>query len=276
MRDSMQNLFSLSGRLVGSKGPGLESEKEVFASGHASLDAYLDGGFQRGQLHEIFAKTAEDNGSATNFAAMVALCGLEQDKGILWLRTIGAMRKGGRFHPAGLVELGGDPGALFMAVAPDDKALLQSASDALRCDAFGVVIVECWGSPSILDLTACRRLTLAAGRSGVTAIMLRLDAREQHSTASTRWSVGTATSTPLTANAPGHPTFDLSLLRRRAGPSDKSWLVEWDRDERSFRRCVQAQDDTGSAQPEASVSRGVVPFFSVGQVAAKSKARLSA
>ena len=247
----------------------------AFPSGHAPLDAYLDGGFQRGKLHEVFGGAVEDNGSTAGFAAMLALRGLQPDRSILWLRTIAAVRKGGRFNPAGFAELGGDPSLLFMAVAPDETALLRSAADALRCDGFGVVVVECWGSPAILDLTATRRLTLAADRSGVTAVMLRLDAREQPSTAHTRWSVRPALATPLEARAPGHPTFELTLLRRRAGPAGKSWMVEWDRDGQTFR---QPSAPRQPARPyEATPLRSaVVPVSGVGQAAARNRAKLIA
>lgn len=236
MLDSAESLSALRELSVTKWSSFENSCHGVFSSGHASLDAYLDGGFQRGQLHEIFADAAEDNGSASGFAAMLALRGLHPGKGILWLRTFSGIRKGGRFNPCGFAELGGDPSALVMAVAADDTTLLRSASDALRCDGFGVVVIECWGSPAILDLTASRRLTLAADRSGATAVMLRLDAREQPSTANTRWSVRSAPSAQLEANAPGYPTLDLTLLRRRAGPSGKRWKVEWDRDRQTFRQ----------------------------------------
>ena len=280
MRDSAKTLSALRERLAEDWSPTAPREDRVFTSGHASLDAYLDGGFQRGQLHEVFANSIEDNGSATGFAAMLAMRGLMCTKSVLWLRTLAAVRKGGRFNPTGFAELGGNPSNLFMAVAEDDTALLRSASDALRCDGFGVVVIECWGSPAILDLTASRRLTLSADRSGVTALMLRLDAHEQPSTASTRWAVQSAPSNPLEANAPGHPMLDLTLLRRRAGPSGKNWLVEWDRDRQTFRKpsSTSLADTRPAARPfeSASIPRTVVPFFGVGQAAARERIKLIA
>ncbi len=274
MRDSGPDLSALRGRLAENRLPGRSPEQEVFTSGHASLDAYLDGGFQRGQLHEVFADTAEDNGSTIGFAAMLAQRGLQAGKSILWLRTLGAIRKGGRFNPAGFAELGCDPSTLLMAVAPDETALLRSAVDALRGGGFGVVVIECWGSPAILDLTASRRLTLAADRSGVAAVMLRLDAFEQPSTACTRWSVQSALSNPLEADAPGYPTLELTLLRRRAGPAGKSWLVEWDRDHQSFREPSRTGRNT--KRRSAPLSGAVVPVFGVGQAAAYEQIKLIA
>lgn len=257
MHDSVQILSALREQLAQGCSGGGVSKHQRFASGYASLDAYLTGGFRRGQLHEIFAAEGEDHGSAAGFAAILALRASQPGKSILWLRTLGAVRKGGRFNPTGFAELGGDPAALLMAIARDENMLLRCAADALRCDRFGAVVVECWGSPVIFDLTASRRLTLAANGSGVTAVILRFDAREQPSTASTRWAVRSAPATPLEANAPGHPTFDLTLLRQRGGSADKSWRVEWDRDSKVFR---------APSRPfqSAQLPRAVVPVLSFG------------
>ncbi len=273
MSDSAQDRSRFRERLAEAWPPDRRSCHGVFTSGHAALDAYLDGGFDRGQLHEVFADSTEDNGCATAFAAMLALRGLQPGKSILWLRTISATRKGGRFNPAGFAELGGDPSALLMAVAPDETALFRSAVDALRCSGFGMVVIECWGSPAILDLTASRRLTLAADRSGVVAILLRLDAREQPSTASTRWTVQSALSTPLEANAPGHPVLDLTLLRRRVGPSGKSWQLEWDRDGQTFRQPGGAKP-TVLPRAATPLSRPVVPLSGIRQAAAGKRIEL--
>lgn len=251
MRDSIQSLSTIRERIAGDWQSRRAAAWDTALSGHAALDSYLDGGLRRGQLHEIFANSADDNGSAAGFAAMLALCATQPRKRTLWLRTLDAPRRGGRFNSAGLAELGGDPAALLMAVAPDDTVLLRSAADALRCSGFGAVIIECWGSPAILDLTASRRLTLAAGQAGVTAFMLRLGAREQPSTAETRWSVQSAPSTPLEANAPGHPVLDVTLLRQRSGPAGKSWRMEWNRDQRCFQEPARnaANGNDHSAAP---------------------------
>ena len=95
---------------------------------------------------------------------------------MLWLRTDEAERRGGRLYAPGLAELGGDPDALSSAQAPDPVALLRGAADAARCAGLPALIVECWGKCSALDLTASRRLALAAERTGTTVIMLRADA----------------------------------------------------------------------------------------------------
>ena len=206
-----------------------------FATGHPVLDAALGGGLAEGRLHELFAASPEDAASAAGFAAMLALRALEPGKALLWLRTDNAERRSGGFHAPGFAELGGNPDAMLLALAPDEVTLLRCAADAARCAGLAVVVAECWGSPPALDLTASRRLTLAAEKSGVTLLLLRVDAEAAPSAAETRWQVSAAPSQALEANAPGPVAMDIELLRRRAGPAGMRWRVEWDRDQCSFR-----------------------------------------
>jgi len=189
----------------------------------------------RGRLHEVCASDAGDATSAIAFAAMLALQASEGRRTMLWLRTDEAERRSGRFHAPGFAELGLDPAALVLGIAPDDVSLLRGAVDAARCAGLGAIIVECWRNPRALDLTASRRLVLAAERSGVTLLLLRIEATPSPSAADTRWGVRASPSVALAAGAPGHPVFEVELLRRRAGPAGGVWRMEWSRDEQLFR-----------------------------------------
>jgi protein ImuA len=234
MRESVDHLAMLRRELALIAGGERPSEAGRFATGHEGLDAALGGGLARGRVHELFAAEMDDVASATGFAAMLALRATE-GKPILWLKSDEAERRGGRFHAPGFAELGGDPDTLVLGLAPDGKALLRGAVDATRCSGLGAVIVECWGKCPKLDLTASRRLSLAAEQSGVTLLMLRLQAEPSPSATDTRWAVSAAPSRVLEANAPGLPMFEIELLRRRAGPSGMRWRLEWDRDQLAFR-----------------------------------------
>ncbi len=205
--------------------------------GIASLDAALGGGLAQGRVHEVYAAESDDAASAAGFAAGVAVCLGTADPGrsVLWLRDQRAARVGGVMQAPGWAELGGAPGRGLVGVMPDAMALLRAAVDALRCAALGGVIVECWGAMRELDLTASRRLALAAEKSGVPLLLLRPDAAPVPSAAQTRWQVAAAPSCTLPGNAPGMPTFDVTLLRQRSGPCGLSWRLEWDRDRRLFR-----------------------------------------
>ena len=234
MRESVDHLVMLKRNLASIAGGKLLSGDRRIATGHVALDEALGGGFARGRVHELFAPSGDDSASATGLAAMLALRTVGRHFPIFWLRTDEAERFGGRLHGHGLVELGGDPDSLVLGVAPDNKALLKAAADAARCPGLSALIVECHGQCPALDLTASRRLALAAEQSGVTLFLLRLKAQPVPSAADTRWMVGSAPSQLLEAGAPGPPMFEIVLLRRRAGPAGMRWRLEWHRDRLVF------------------------------------------
>lgn len=203
----------------------------------ATGDEALDRALLRGRLHEIFAPDSGDAPSAVGFAAMLALCLRADmpDAPLLWLRGGNAARQGGGLYAPGLVELGADPGRLLLAEAPDPLALLRCANDAARCAGLAGVVIESWGKMPACDLTASRRLALAARANGVTLLMLRLGAEPMPSAAETRWRIAAVPSQALEADAPGAPAFEIELLRWRSGPAGLSRHMEWNRDARSFR-----------------------------------------
>jgi protein ImuA len=207
----------------------------VFATGHGPLDTGLGGGLARGCLHECFACETADYASATAFALLLALlASVEGERPLFWLRTDGAHRRSGHVYGPGLADLGIDPSRLTLIVLPDEAMLLRAAADCLRSPVLAAVVIECWGNPAALDLTASRRLTLAAEQGGSAGILLRLDARPMPSAADTRWSIASAPSVPLAPDAPGHSAFDISLLRQRAGRDGLAWRLEWNRDRHCF------------------------------------------
>jgi protein ImuA len=231
MGESREYLRELSGIAAG-----LQRETaSLFALGHAGIDALFGGGLARGRLHEVVVAEAEEASSGAGFAAMLALRAGGAGSSILWLRTEAAERRSGGLYAPGLLELGVDPDALLLGVVPDDVALLRSAADAARCSGLGALVIESWGNPRALDLTASRRLVLAAERSGVTLLLLRIAAEPAPNAADTRWAVRAAPSLALEANAPGAVMLEIELLRRRSGPAGMRWRVEWDRDEQAFR-----------------------------------------
>jgi len=206
--------------------------------GLARIDRTLGGGLARGRLHEVFAREDRDSASALGFAVMLALCLTareDAERPLLWLREEQAQRRT-PLHGAGLGELGLDPGRLILGLLPDAKALLRASVDALRCGALGAVILELEGNPALLDLTASRRLALAAEETGVTPLLLRSGkARPRPSAAQTRWQAGSLPSAWHAADAPGAPALALTLLRQRGGPAGLDWIVEWDRDALCFK-----------------------------------------
>jgi protein ImuA len=206
----------------------LARSRPQVALGAQALDGRLGGGLAGAALHEVYG-----DDSAAAFALLLAWRGSEA-KPIFWVRERARARFGARLFGHGLSELGIAPDVLFLVDAPDTIAALRAGADIARCSAVGAVIIEPIGKAPALDLTASRRLALAAGQSGVMTLLLRTGADPMPSAAHTRWRVTSAPSTPFPANAPGFPTFDISLLRHRGGIAGIEARLEWNRDRQSF------------------------------------------
>jgi protein ImuA len=210
------------------------SRKSYVAFGVAALDRSLGGGLVRGSLHEIFAANPQDGCAATAFAAMLAVRALGDHKPLLWVREDRGVRNAGILHAPGLLEVGCDPDRIVIVTAENTLGLLRTGADSIKCGQAGAVVLEPWGKAAALDLTSSRRLAMAAAASGVFTLVVRVDAVPMPSAAQSRWQVAAAPSTPLAANAPGHPAFDIALLRHRGGIAGFDTRLEWNRDTREF------------------------------------------
>jgi protein ImuA len=204
------------------------------ALGHAEADAALQGGLAVGVVHEVFAESGRQSAAATGFIAGLANR-IGARRPLLWVRQDFCERETGALSMTGFAELGLDPRLVVTVRAPDVDTALRTAADALACDALGAVVLETWGETRQLDLVASRKLTLAAHGSGVTALLLRVAAVPQPSTAETRWIVRAAHSPPSAPWLPwGVPMLDVQLVRNRHGPNGH-WIMEWKCDECLFR-----------------------------------------
>jgi protein ImuA len=198
------------------------------------LDHRIAGGLACSALHEVYAASVEDGSAAAAFAVMLAMRACPVGRPIIWVRENRCGRQTGHLHGPGLAELGFDPDDLVLVDAPDTLAVLRAGADIVKCGQVGAVVIEPWGKAPLLDLTASRRLSMAAAASGVLTLVLRVDAEPMPSAAQTRWQVAAAPSSPLTANAPGNPAFDIALLRHRGGIAGFETSLEWNRDTRCF------------------------------------------
>jgi protein ImuA len=197
------------------------------------VDDALGGGLMRGGLHEVLS-TGANATAAAGFVAGLMLRAAPAGRMMVWVRQSFAETETGGLYAPGLAELGFDPEALILVGAQDAVGVLRAGGEAVRCAALGAVVIETWGAPRALDLTATRRLALATERSGVTAFLLRVGASGP-SAALTRWAIAAGPSLALPAGSPGQPTLDIALLRHRAGIAGARWRVEWDRDRCRFR-----------------------------------------
>ena len=234
----MSTLANLRGRIERIEAPGDAHALHRVALGHAEADATLCGGLARAAVHEVFAE-GHQGAAATGFIA--GLAGrVTSRRPLVWVRQDFSEIESGALSMSGLAELGLDPRLVVTVRAADVDTALRTAADALACDALGAVVLEVWGQARQLDLVASRKLTLAAQASGVTALLLRLAAAPQPSTAETRWIVRAAHSPPASSSMPaapwhawGAPMFDAELVRNRHGPVGR-WIMEWKCDECLF------------------------------------------
>lgn len=176
--------------------------------------------------HEIFAPADEAGGAACALAlALDVLRASPPDeeaargvflaeKPLLWVQDAASIRKTGRPYAPGL------PSALrsrVIHVAVKDAAdALFALEEGMRCRDLACVVGEIAGNPRALDLTASRRLGLAAERHGVPLFLVRHDAARDISSARMRWQVR-STMSPL-------PRWN--ALAPKAGPGVGSWHAD--------------------------------------------------
>ncbi|HET8727793.1 MAG TPA: damage-inducible mutagenesis protein [Alphaproteobacteria bacterium] len=189
----------------------------VVEFGVPEIDSALPwGGLPRGGLHEI----AGPPGQASLFGFAAALVG-RLDGPVLWCRCRRDAEAGLPYGP-GLARFGLPPRRLILAEAARPAETLWAMEEGLRCRGLSAVLSE-GVAP---DLTASRRLQLAAEAGGTLALMLTPTASPPTSAALTRWRVVTAQSM-AEAGGPGRARWRVSLLRCRGG-TPRDWHLEWD------------------------------------------------
>lgn len=172
--------------------------------GLAGLDAALGGGLARGCLHEVMG--APGDGAALGFCVAM-LSRLATVGPVLWCQPRRDL------YAPGLAALGLDPAGLIVVTAPRPADRLWAVEEGLRCPALAAALVEL----DSLDLTAARRLQLAAETSGVTGLVLRPEGgRTATNVTVTRWRV---TSAPAAA-------WQVKVVRCRGGRPGQ-WLIDW-------------------------------------------------
>jgi len=219
--------------------------------GVAHVDARLGGGLPVAALHELYGAA---EGDVPALAALALLLALRNGRAgpIVWAGEARS-RQHGRLYGLGLVDLGVDPARLLLVEAPDTLAMLRAGADAAACNGVAAVILVPHGKAPAIDLTATRRLALAAARSGVTVLLLR-QGTVVPSAAHSRWQVAAAASARLAAEAPGPPAFALTLLRHRGGVTGFSTILEWNRDRTAFGTATAGGASAAAFKPAGAAS----------------------
>ncbi|MCC7275113.1 MAG: damage-inducible mutagenesis protein [Alphaproteobacteria bacterium] len=188
--------------------------------GVPAVDRFLPGGLARRGVHEVTAASEGDLGAATGFL-LALLRRLAPRMPVLWARA--ADPAAGVPYAPGLAAAGVAPGRLLLLVARRPVEALWAAEEALRAGRVAVV-----AELDAIDLTAGRRLQLAAEAGGGPALVLcRRAERRTASAARSRWRVAAAPGEGTAADGVGRSRWRVALVRCRGG-GEGEWLVEWD------------------------------------------------
>ena len=208
----------------------------VLGFGLDAIDRRLPGGgLPRIGLHELMADRGSAAGVVAALAGRALRAGPETAGAVLW-----AARQAELYGP-GLAGFGLPPARLILVEAASDTEVLWTMEEGLRTRGLAAVV----GELAALDLTAARRLQLAAEAGAGTGFVLRpSDPGSAAGAACSRWRIRSAPSRA----AGGWTCWHLVLERCRgvaATPLD--WFVEWNDATGDF--ALAAASDDRSAQP---------------------------
>lgn len=251
-------LADLRARIRRMEGAGGEGGRTL-PFGIDSVDAHLpDGGLPLGCLHAV---AAEHPGAGTGFAAALLSRLATPKTPALWIL------RGRDLYAPGLAAYGLTPDRLVAVRAVRPVDALWAMEEALRCSALSAVLGELEG----LDLTASRRLQLAAESSGVTGFLLDVSAgasggrnrrAEGLSAAVTRWRLDATPSLDDEEDAArrpaggppglGRPRWSVALERCRGGRPGR-WTLFWNGE---GWRDVESGDRSGLGRGLDQVTQG--------------------
>jgi protein ImuA len=209
-----------------------DGRPQALPLGIAGIDAALCGGLAIGAVHELEPAGPLHHGAAFGFAVALAARALQARQGdVLWIETAFATAESGRLYGLGLEAFGLAPARVLIVRVKRPLDVLWVLEEALRCRGIAATIAEL---TEAADLTATRRLSLAAREGGTLGLLARHRAWPQASAAMTRWQVAAAPSPPDALGDLGPAAFALELTKNRHGLCGR-WTILWDHHDRAFR-----------------------------------------
>lgn len=226
-QDAASTLAALRRRLASIEGADLPRARRT-DDGPLSGIAGTAGAVALAALNEIAAARESEMASATGF--VLPLCAwAARGRVTVWIAEDMALAENGAPYGPGLDAFGLTPERLIRIAVANAREVPWAMEEALRSRGVGAVIGELRGGE--IGLTASRRLSLAAGRDGATAFLLRCCPFPEPLAAATRWVIGAAPSAH--GFGPGPPRLAVRLARNRRG-NGGSWLLEWNSDGKRF------------------------------------------
>jgi hypothetical protein len=229
-----------------------------------ALDRAMGGGLARDGLHEIVPRGAPDRASAFGFALALA-ARLAAGRAILWIGDEASFAETGLPYAPGL-DRHGLPSRRVIAVrARDAREALWALEEAVKSGAAGAAVGEIGRIGSAYDLTASRRLALAARAGGTPCLLLLAGLTGQadalSSAAMTRFEIAAAPSRRAASTGrlplPGPPCWEVRLAKRHGGGAEG-----FDEIGRSFRLAWRIEtgalrdDDAAFVEPRSAASGG--------------------
>jgi protein ImuA len=182
-------------------------------------EAFPQGSFPLGAVHELLSDGAESAGATVGFIAGLLGGGLMQNGGAaVWIG------KSPILFPPALKSFGISPDQVIFVDLKKEKDILWAMEEALKCASLSAVI----GEIPELSFTHSRRFQLAVEQSKTTGFILRNNPRTlTPNSCIARWKIK-----PLPSQTEdglpgiGHPVWQVDLQKIRNG-RPQSWIVEW-------------------------------------------------
>jgi protein ImuA len=181
-------------------------------------EAFPNGVFPIGAVHEFRASAPEDLAASTGFIAGILTALLHSQGAAVWIGV------GCTLFPPALTLFGINPEHIFIVTPKSEKDVVWTIEEALKYEALGAVVAEV----ASLTLIESRRLQLAVEKSRVTGfILVRTPHKQDTTTCVTRWQISSLPSS-LPAGMPGvgFPRWKVELLKVRNGRPG-TWQLEW-------------------------------------------------
>jgi protein ImuA len=212
-----------------------QHDNALLPLGLRRADGLLGGGLALGALHEISPVAPLHLGAAAGFAlALAALAGKAAGgtgRETMLIQTDMARFEAGTPYGLGLDLFGLPSRRLLLLRARRPLDALFAMEEALKCRALASVIAEL--PDDAADLTATRRLSLAARTHDGLGLLLRHRSTSMPSAAVTRWEVAAMAGERDAYGGLGSTAFELSLVKNRRGPCGR-FRVAWSHHECAF------------------------------------------
>jgi protein ImuA len=188
------------------------------STGNAGIDACLGGGLALDALHEIAAADFRAIPGAWGFLLALMTC-IERKDVVVWPLVSGAF---GIPYAPGLKSFGLDPRRFLIVRCRRERDAAWAMEEALRIGAGAVIGMR----TRDMDLTASRRLQLAAQHSGTPIFLLRAHDDHEPSAAVSRWRVAAMPGARDRFGLFGEPRWRVALDYAKGGRCGE-WVVEW-------------------------------------------------